>query len=142
MSNTRAVENVTGHCLCGAVRYKAKAMRRKIIQCHCEMCRRHTGGLWMATHVVRSEIDIEGDEFLTWYQSSPQARRGFCSKCGSNLFIDNEQRPTMGVGAGSVDQPSGLELAVHIFADDAADYEVISDGLDRVSDGNPGLVYP
>ena len=47
----------------------------------------------------------------------------------------------MGVGAGSVDQPSGLELVVHIFADDAADYEVIEDGIRQVPDGNPGLIY-
>lgn len=142
MSNSNAIQNVTGHCLCGGVRYKASAVRREIIQCHCEMCRRQTGGLWMATHVVRSEITIEDDDCLMWYQSSPHAKRGFCNKCGSSLFIDNDERPTMGIGAGSVDQPSGLELAVHIFADDAADYDVIEDGLRRVPDGNPGLVYP
>ena len=49
-----------------------------------------------------------------------------CRKCGSSLFFDSEQRPTIGIAAGTVDQPSGLELVVHIFTADAADYTSIT----------------
>lgn len=126
---TNAVPDVSGGCLCGGVRYTARAVRRELVQCHCGMCRRSSGGLWMATHAVRTDVTIEDDGCLAWYQASAQARRGFCRRCGSNLFLDNAQRPTMAITAGTVDQPSGLELAVHIFMDDAADYDMITDDL-------------
>ena len=142
MSNTSAVSNVTGRCLCGGVRYESSAVRRELIHCHCEMCRRVTGGLWIATHSVRSDLTIEDDHCLAWYQSSDHARRGFCRKCGSSLFFDSTQRPTMGIAAGTVDQPSGLELVAHIFTADAADYTRFTDDLRQVTDGQHGLVYP
>lgn len=142
MSNTNAVENVTGHCLCGGVRYKASAVRRELIQCHCEMCRRATGVVWRATQAVRADLTIEDDDCLTWYQSSEHARRGFCRNCGASLFFDSDQRPNMGIAAGTIDQPSGLEFAANIYTDDAADYEVISDAVPNISDGQHGIVYP
>ena len=35
----------SGGCLCGGVRYRVQGPLRPILQCHCEMCRRATGGL-------------------------------------------------------------------------------------------------
>ena len=142
MSNTNAVQDVTGHCLCGGVSYKATAVRRQAVRCHCEMCRRAIGNVWTATQAVRSDLTIEDDGCLTWYQSSDRARRGFCNRCGASLFFDNNQRPTMGIAAATIDQPSGLEFAAHIFTDDATDYEPLSDGAPTFSDGHHGIVYP
>ena len=142
MSNPNAVQNVTGYCLCGGVRYKASAVRRQAVRCHCEMCRRAIGNVWTATQAVRADLAIEDDGCLTWYQSSDHARRGFCNKCGASLFFDSNQRPTMGIAAATIDQPSGLEFAAHIFTDDATDYEPLTDGAPTYSDGQHGIVYP
>jgi hypothetical protein len=131
----------SGQCLCGSVRYRAKRLRKQVVSCHCSACRRWTGGLWRATGAVRDEIEIEDDGSLTWYQSSDKARRGFCGTCGSCLFFDHVDRHTMAVMAGTLDQPTGLELAVHIYVDDAADYEIIDDGLPQLSEGH-NLTYP
>ncbi len=132
----------SGHCLCGGVRYRAKALRRKVVACHCEMCRRWTGGLWRATAALRDEIEIEDDGCLAWYGSSGEARRGFCRTCGSSLFFDHVERTTLAIMAGTLDQPTGLELAFHIFVDDKADYEAITDDLPRLPAGGHGLKYP
>ena len=142
MSNSNAVQNVTGHCLCGGIRYKASAVRRQAIRCHCEMCRRAIGNVWTATQAVRADLTIEDDGCLTWYQSSDHARRGFCNRCGASLFFDSNQRPTMGIAAATIDQPSGLEFAAHIFTDDATDYEPLTDGAPTFTDGRHGIVYP
>ena len=48
----------------------------------------------------------------------------------------------MGIAAGTIDQPSGLELAANIHIDDAADYEVISDDVPDFRDGQHGIAYP
>ena len=142
MPTSTPVKNVTGRCLCGGVRYTASAVRREVIRCHCEMCRRAIGNVWTATLALRSDLTIEDDGCLRWYQSSDHARRGFCGKCGASLFFDSEQRPSIGIAAATIDQPSGLEFAAHIFTADAADYEPISDDEASFADGQHGIVYP
>ena len=142
MSNTNAVENISGHCQCGGVRYQARAARRQLIQCHCEMCRRAVGGIWMATQALREDLTIEDDGCLEWYQSSEHGRRGFCNSCGASLFFDREGRPTMSIAVGTVDQPSGFEFAAHCNTADAADYEIFTDDLPKFPDGQHGIEFP
>ena len=97
MSNTHPVHDVSGRCLCGSVRYQVSAVRRELIHCHCEICRRMTGAVWIGTHAVRSDLTIEDDDCLAWYQSTDHGSRGFCRKCGSTLFflLIHESHPVM-----------------------------------------------
>ena len=74
-----------GQCLCGAVRITAKNAQNDVGACHCEMCRRWSGGPLMAID-CGSDVSIEGAENVSVYDSSAWAERGFCSKCGSHLF--------------------------------------------------------
>ncbi len=142
MSTSNAVGDISGHCLCGGVRYRAPAARRQAVRCHCEMCRRAIGSIWTATQVVREDLTIEDDDCLSWYRSSDHARRGFCGRCGASLFFDSDRRPTMGIAAATIDQPSGLEFAAHIHTADATDYEPISGEAPSFRDGRHGIVYP
>jgi hypothetical protein len=142
MSKVEPVKNITGHCLCGGVRYKANAARRQVIRCHCEMCRRAVGNVWTATQALRGDLKVEDDGCLSWYQSSDHARRGFCNRCGASLFFDSSHRPTMGIAAATIDQPSGLEFSAHIYTDDATDYEPLSENVPSYADGRHGITYP
>ena len=68
---------------------------------------------------------------VCWFQSSDQGERGFCPTCGSSLFW-REVGGTDGgvaVSAGAVDNPTGLELAGHIWVESKGDYYDITDGL-------------
>jgi hypothetical protein len=106
------------------------------------MCRRAIGNVWTATVAVRDDVTIEDDGFLTWYQSSDHVRWGFCGRCGASLFAENDQRPMNGIAAATVEQPSGLEFAAHIFTDNATDYEPLTEGAPTYFDGQHGIVYP
>jgi len=119
----------TGGCLCGAVRYRVTGPLRAPVACHCGQCRRQTGHFAANTATVRTNLHLEREEGLRWYESSPGVRRGFCATCGSTLFWDNRERPYIGIAAGSLDAPTGLRLAAHIFTAEAGDYYPISDGL-------------
>jgi hypothetical protein len=69
---------------------------------------------------------------------APRARRGFCARCGSSLFWDAPERDTLSIAAGTLDPPTGLRTAAHIYADLAGDYEPAeSDGLPRYPRGAP-----
>jgi len=73
-----------------------------------------------------------GETMLTWYRASADARRGFCSRCGSALFWQEDGEDRISILAGAFDQPSGLVMGYHICCDDKADfYEIPEDGLPR-----------
>ncbi len=118
----------TGKCHCGAVRYTISGPMRQVVECHCESCRRITGSLWHATGAKRDHVKIEDtDGALSWYRSSEQIHRGFCGRCGSSLFFSRDGADTITITAGTLDQPTGLNLMMRIFTDDAADYATRGD---------------
>lgn len=120
----------TGQCLCGAVRYRVTGPLDDPHACHCGMCRRQSGHFVAGVGAKRADFSVTGDEKLTWYDSSSFARRGFCSACGSILFWD-DRSGRVGISMGSLDQPTGLKLARHIFVEDKADYYEIHDDLPK-----------
>jgi len=132
----------TGRCLCGAVRYSIRGpLRPTAVCCHCTTCRRFTGGLWIGTTAHRDHVDLERNETLNWYQSSPEGRRAFCGRCGSSLFWEGDGEPLWSIAAGSLDEPTGLKLAVHSWTAESADYWSFDPGIPR-KPGPSGLREP
>lgn len=117
---------VTGGCLCGAIRYTVSGPLRPVVACHCSQCRRTSGNFVAATSAARADLVITGSP--VWYASSPDARRGFCGTCGSNLFWDGGGA-AVSIHAGSLDDPAPVVLERHIYCADKARFYEIRDGL-------------
>ena len=90
----------SGGCQCGAVRYHCEALGRATI-CHCRMCQKAFGGFFGPLVTARG---------LTWtrggpdhFASSSKVRRGFCSKCGTQLTYDWGGEPEIAIG--TLDDP-------------------------------------
>ncbi len=125
-----AKKSISGHCLCGAVRYELSGPLGELHACHCAQCRRQSGQQVISTHVKRSQFSLTEERGLKWYRSSQGAKRGFCAECGSSLFWDDGGDEVY-ISAGSLNQPTGLTLARHIFVDEKADYYEIDDDLPK-----------
>ncbi len=123
----------SGGCLCGAVRYEFSGEPRDVVNCHCAQCRRFHGHIGAYTALARSDFKLLEDSGLEWYRSSEWARRGFCAGCGSSLFWERIDAPSISISAGSLDQPTGLRTVRHVFVADKADYYEITDGLEQLS---------
>ena len=119
----------TGRCECGAVRYRSEGPWRDIITCHCQECRRQSGHFWAATAVPADALEITKDEGLAWVQSSQIATRGFCRACGSGLFYRPAAKAYIAIGAGTLDDATGLELIEEVFTAEAGDYYALSPDL-------------
>lgn len=116
-------KNLTGSCLCGAVTYVARNAAGAPIACHCTQCRKQSGHVWASSYVPNGTLEITGE--VRWYKSSEKARRGFCPTCGSALFWDHEDDPFICFSTGSIDGPTGLTLAEHIYTGSKGDYYTI-----------------
>ena len=142
MTDNRPSIRATGGCLCGAVRYSVRGpLRSTVVACHCEYCRRFTGGLWTGTTARKDDVVIEQGATLAWYAVEPEGDRGrgFCSQCGSSLFGDGSE--LMAIAAGSLDAPTGLRLAVHSWTSESADYWSFDPAIPRKLESS-GLLGP
>ena len=109
---------------------------RPVIACHCTQCRKTSGHHVAATSAARDAVTISGD--VTWYGSSETARRGFCPVCGSNLFWDGAGE-NLSIFAGTLDGPTGLSIAGHIYCRDKGDYYEITDDVPKADGYDPNL---
>ena len=134
-------QTTSGHCLCGAVSFTVDGELRPVIYCHCEQCRRTSGHFVAATACRSDRLHIVGRDHIQWYRSSPSAQRGFCRHCGSNLFWLPEHGEYWSIWAGSLNRPTGLQAARHIYVHMASDYYRISDGLPQFAEDYPSY-YP
>ena len=120
----------TGSCLCGAVTYTLTGDLRNSVACHCVQCRKTSGHYVSATQVGPDQLSITKDDSLRWYQSSPQAQRGFCATCGSSLFWRHDaDNGATSVMSGTLDGATGITTEKHIFVADKGDYYTLADTL-------------
>ncbi len=119
----------TGSCLCGKVAFTIEGDLTPPNACHCGQCRRQSGHLWASTVTHEDNLSFTAQETLGWYHASDIAKRGFCSACGSFLFWQHNDEDTIAISVGSLDEPTGLKLAQHIFVADKGDYYDIMDDL-------------
>ena len=111
------LRTMTGGCACGRVRFTASVKPDEAYLCHCRMCQRSTGSISIA--FVNVQLDaIEWQSEPDWYDSSPIARRPFCSKCGTSLgFAFKEGAEKMDLTVAAFDDPSPFTPKHHFGAE-------------------------
>ena len=99
-------EAITGGCQCGAIRYRIEGPLGKAGICHCRMCQKAFGS-WGAALVSVP------DGNLTWsrgepgeFRSSAVVARGFCTDCGTPLYMKEDGYGLWEIAIGSLDKPS------------------------------------
>lgn len=110
-----------GSCLCGAVTFETESMNPSLMACHCDMCRKWTGGPLMAVG-CGSDVRFGGREHMGVYDSSPWADRGFCKKCGSGLFYRLKSEQTYYLPVGLFENPEGIVFEEQVYIDKKPDY--------------------
>lgn len=118
-----------GSCLCGAVRFQVGHELPGPDACHCTECRKFSGHYFVSTDVPKSAVSIEGADRVSWYHTSENIRRGFCSTCGSSLFWEPLHRDWIGIAMGAFEKPTGTQIRIHIHVAEKGDYYEITDGV-------------
>ncbi len=116
----------TGGCFCGRVRYEIRSPLSSGRSCHCSRCRKAFSGSGSAYAEVTpgSFSWIDGEDNLSSYESRDGWGLCFCRTCGTTLCGLHEGN-VHGVTLGSVDGDPGVEIAMHIFVDSKAPWDII-----------------
>jgi hypothetical protein len=107
---------LTGGCLCGAVRFRVTAEPLAAYYCHCTICQKNGGGPFM----VGATVPIEG---FTFTQGEP-----------------NKDNPKLAdFSLGCLDDPNAIQTQFHIFTSTQVSWCEIAGGLPRHAKREPDL---
>ena len=124
-----------GSCLCGGVRFELAEEPETLRHCHCESCKKLSGGAGTVNaRVPSSSIRIlEGEELLQTFEPAEGSAKTFCLSCGSNLFGGGwPDSPTASVRAPTIDEPFDARPSAHLFVRSLAPWETLpDDGAER-----------
>jgi len=124
---------ITGGCLCGAVRYRVDAAPIVTRVCWCRLCQYLGAGSGTVNTCFPSDsISIEGDlgDFTSVADSGNIMHRRFCTACGTQLFSEAEARPHLiFVRAGTLDDPEVAKPSVTIWTESAPSWACIDAAL-------------
>ena len=81
------MNNIKGHCYCGAVQITIREYGNFIYACHCRECRRINSGPIFSVDPGPKENVIfnEGEDNITIFPDD-DVERAFCSTCGTTLY--------------------------------------------------------
>lgn len=123
-------ETMTGGCQCGRVRYRVEIHNDEAYLCHCRMCQRATGGVYIPFKNVK-KADVSWEREPDVYASSPIAERGFCSACGTPLTFAFPDSEKMDLTVGSFDEPGRFMPKHHFGAESLHEAWVDTSALPR-----------
>ncbi|MDH3445208.1 MAG: GFA family protein [Deltaproteobacteria bacterium] len=119
--------NITGGCVCGAVRYECSAEPVLTGNCHCRDCQKAGGGAFApALGVPASALKITGKVkyYDTKADSGNVVSRGFCPECGARLFGKSNGMPDLQIVlAGSLDDPSSFRPGMDLYTSSAQPWD-------------------
>jgi hypothetical protein len=138
-------ETLHGQCLCGAVKYHVTAAPIWSAHCHCSMCRRAHGApfvTWVGVPLDAFKV-MEEEPSLRWYASSAQAKRGFCSACGTPLFFHGEKwADEMHIARATFVTRISLLPEAHVYYDTHVDWIQCNDHLPRYDEHGKPMPNP
>lgn len=123
---------IRGSCQCGGVRYEISGRLTEARNCHCSMCRKLHGTAFRSRATVHTADFAwkHGAELVTYFESSPGTRRGFCRICGSPIHSKFDNRPDVyGLPLGTLDNDPGVRPQMHIHVASKASWFAITDDL-------------
>jgi hypothetical protein len=124
---------LSGGCLCGAIRYHILGAPVFIGQCYCRDCQKATGtGHSTVIGVAQTQLRIEGEPAVYASQggSGGQVRRYFCPVCAGRLYTAADSSgPIRMVQAGSLDEPNAVTPTIAIYVKDAVTWDRIDPAL-------------
>ena len=119
-----------GGCHCGAVRYAIAGEPEGSMICHCQTCRRVSGGVAVAWISVAEEALTFTRGAPAKYASSPHVERQFCAACGTQLTYRRTDEPYgVDIATVTLDDANACPPTHHSWLSHDLDWVRFGDGL-------------
>ena len=134
MRNEEIAIVLTGRCYCGAITFTMTQKPQTVANCHCDDCRRATGGPVAAFAAMDERaVNFSPDEGRL-VNANPGVKRTFCSDCGSSLTGRYDYLPgQVYISLGVIDQANDLAPEIHSHESERFTWLHIDDDLERIA---------
>ena len=134
---------VSGQCLCGAVRYRGETEPQFQGKCYCTDCRKtsaagHAAMMGFAAGAIRITGDVK--EFHSKSDSGADVTRAFCPTCGTGIHSCNSKMPGLiFLRASTLDDPSLFAPQMIVWAARAPAWDPVNPGVPTFAERPTGM---
>lgn len=131
--------DLTGRCLCGAVRYTLRSgIRFQPYACHCTDCQTRTGGAF-SVHMLcaKQDLSIDGELDCGAYEEPGGAVSTVwgCVQCKVRIYAESEADPgSVFLRCGTLDRSNEIEPAVHLWVKSKQTWVILPDGVPALAE--------
>jgi len=128
---------VHGRCMCEGIKFEISAEPMMMGTCHCTRCQRRSGGAGITAiaYPPGSVNYTAGEDLITVYEIDEDAKRRFCSRCGTPMPGEAENFAI--VQAGLLEEDPGVRPQFHMMVDHKASWDEIHDELPQFGEYPP-----
>jgi hypothetical protein len=113
----------SGGCLCGAVRYSLNARPLTMTACHCDACKKLSGGTNLLVITAPRDAFTHEGEVQRYRRTGDSGRQSDvvrCAVCGTRLWHEPQSFPVVTLTAGTLDDPNWVVPASEIWIEKAS----------------------
>lgn len=101
---------IEGGCFCGNIRYQIEGSIKRVVNCHCTMCRRTSGAPFVSWLVVPTQYFRYTAQQPKHLDSSDKGDRYFCADCGTPIAcLVSGHDKYIDITLGSLDVPESFQ---------------------------------
>lgn len=117
------MKSLTGSCHCGAVQYEVVSDIKKVVNCHCNLCRRMNGSAFSTYAAVLSSDFHITKGAVKDHAVTELATKHFCGECGTPIFNTNPKYKGLYIlHLGSLNNAAEIEPHANIYSDSELDW--------------------
>ena len=138
-------EDITGGCLCRAIRYRCMADPSSMGLCQCERCQRQSGSAFLIAIVFPREAVTFVQGKLRTYASFDEEGSGlyrhFCPDCGSAVMITLDRYPGIrSMMGGTLDDKTRIKPTFSLWCSSGQPWLKLPEGIRLHADYPNGLI--
>ena len=138
-------DDLTGGCLCGAVRYSCRGKPVSTGLCQCQRCQRQSGSSFLIAVVFpKTVVDIDLGKLKTYVardSSGAVLNRHFCGNCGSAVMITLDRYPDIrSMMGGTVDDKTRLKPTFSLWCSSGQPWLELPPSIEQFPDYPDGLI--
>lgn len=133
---------ISGGCLCGAVKYTSAAEPVMAALCNCHHCQKQSGSAYSVNVAIpKGSLQFTSEKPAVYQDTGSSGMpvyRHFCAHCGSPIFSDVVATPTLDwLKAGTLDDTSWVKPSVSIWCESAQAWVMQPQGMAAFAQNPP-----